>query len=240
MLVLTSHLLCYLVLTRILTLIRYNTAVFSTLSANSYNYFVVNEDFLVPSATYTSEDSTTLSVLNTMHELVVQGNLTNYTSTKCMDTYGVNFVSTARNVLLVTRDTKTSNRTVLGANIWESYAQIPYSWICGDAWDNYPYLYKTAVCTPSIAKAAASDWTVSRHHISYCMVELVEEKCRLSFSFVIMLVVIGVNASKACISTYYFLELFLHHDTKDHTLTQVRHFIGQMSEVEMELGIANL
>jgi hypothetical protein len=157
-----------------------------------------------------------------------------------MDTYGVNFVSTARNVLLVTRDTKTSNSTVLGSNIWGSRDQIPYWWICGDAWDNNPYLYKTAVCTPSIAKAAASDWTVSNHHISYCMVELVEEKCRLSFSFVIMLVVIGVNASKACISTYYFLDRFLHHETKDHTLTQVRLFIGQMSEVELELGIANL
>src|SRR5882757_4943696 len=134
-----------------LTSIRYNTAVFSTLSANSYNYFVVNEDFLLPSAIYdTSNDSTTLSVFNAMHELVVQGNLTNYTSTKCMDTYGVNFVSTARNVLLVTRDTKTSNSTVLGSNIWGSRDQIPYWWICGDAWDNNPYLYKTAVCTPSI------------------------------------------------------------------------------------------
>lgn len=224
-----------------LTSIRYNTAVFSTLSANSYNYFVVNEDFLDPSAIYdTSSDSTTLSIFSTMHDLVVQGSLANYTSTKCMDTYGVNFVSKARNVLLVTREAKTSKSEVLGSYIWGSYDQIPYWWICGDGWDANPYRYKMAVCTPSIAKAAASDWILSNHHISYCMVETVEEQCRLSFSFVIMLVVIGVNASKACISTYYFLDLFLHHDTKDHTLTQVRHFTGQISEVELELGIANL
>jgi hypothetical protein len=224
-----------------LTSIRYNTAVFSTLSANSYIYIVVNEDFFAPSAIYNaSSDWASLSVLNTMHELGVQGSLANYTSTKCMDTYGVNFVSTARNVLLVTRDTNTSNNTVLNSDYWGSYYQIPYWWICGDAWDANPYTDKTAVCTPSIAKAAASDWTVHNHHISYCMVELVEEQCRLSFSFFIMLVVIGVNASKACISTYYSLDLSLHLDTKNHTLTQVRHFFGQMSDAEVELGITNL
>jgi hypothetical protein len=183
---------------------RYNTAVFSTLSANGYTYNVVNEDFFAPSAIYNASSyGASLSVLNTMHELGVQGSLANYTSTKCMDTYGVNFVSTARNVLLVTRDTETSNNTVLNSYYWRSYDQIPYWWICGDAWNSDPYAQKTAVCTPSIAKAEASSWTVYNHHISYCMVELVEEQCRLSFSFVIMLVVIGVNASKACISTYY-------------------------------------
>jgi hypothetical protein len=185
-----------------LTVIRYNTAVFSTRSANGYAYIVVSEDFLGSSAIYNASSNSVLRVLDTMHELAVKGSLVNYTSTACMDVYGVNFVSTARNVLLVTEDATTANNSVFSSHDWDGYNEIPYWWICGDTWDSDPYTYKTAVCKPSIAKAAASTWTFNGHRINYCMVEVVEEQCRLSFSFVIMLVVIGVNASKACISTY--------------------------------------
>jgi hypothetical protein len=181
---------------------RYNTAVFSSLSANAYDYIVVSEDFFDSSAVYNASIGfSTIDILNAMHEAAVNGNLSNYTSAECMTMYGVNFVSKARNVLLVTNTRDTTNNSVLASQEWDGTQEIPYSWICGDGWDGDPYADQMQVCTTTIAQAAATDWTVSGHHISYCMVEVVEEKCQLSFSLVIMLIVIAVNASKACIST---------------------------------------
>jgi hypothetical protein len=138
-----------------------------------------------------------------MHESAMNGRLANLTSTACMDIYGTNFVSQARNVLLVTRGASTSNSSMIKSYSWNSYDQIPYWWICGDSWDADPYTPpRSAVCTLAHAKATASDWTLDKLPISYCMVEMVEEQCRLSFSLSIMLIVIIANASKVCISTY--------------------------------------
>ncbi|KUJ12911.1 uncharacterized protein LY89DRAFT_721741 [Mollisia scopiformis] len=174
----------------------YSTVIFSSLSANFYDYIVVTKDFLEP-----------------MHESYLDGRLTNYTSTDCIAMYGIRFVSKAFNVLLVTGDTGTSNNSVLAAGAWgytiedipgtAGYeVEIPYSWICGDSWDEYPYQDRQPVCTTAVAKAAASSptgWIVANHRISYCMVELVEEECQLNFSLSIMLIVIAFNVLKACL-----------------------------------------
>ncbi|KAG0646007.1 hypothetical protein D0Z07_7768 [Hyphodiscus hymeniophilus] len=54
-------------------------------------------------------------------------------------------------------------------------------------------------CTLAKAQAVAGSWEVMDHPISYCLVEEVEEECRLQFSLIIMLVVILANATKAVV-----------------------------------------
>jgi hypothetical protein len=191
-----------------LKLIRYNTAVFSSLSANAYDYFVVSEDFFSPSITYNTSKMYDYywapGVPGTMHEVYLNGSLKNTTSSNCMEAYGINFVSKSRNVLLVTTDADTNNDSLLYVGSWGSTDDVPYAWICGDSWSGTPYTNQppSAVCTVATATAATSSWKVGSHHISYCMIQEVVEECQLSFSLLIMLVVIGVNASKTCIGKY--------------------------------------
>jgi hypothetical protein len=137
-----------------------------------------------------------------MHEAVLNGTLQNMTSSQCIEAYGINFVSKSRNVLLVTTDADTSNNSLLHVGTWSAMNEVPYAWICGDGWSFTPYSDQppSAACTISTATAATSNWIVSSHHISYCMVQEVVEECQLSFSLLIMLVVISVNAAKTCIS----------------------------------------
>jgi hypothetical protein len=146
-----------------------------------------------------------------MHEALLNSTLTNMTSSQCMEAYGINFVSKFRNVLLVTTDADTSNNSLLHVGSWSATNEVPYAWICGDSWSQTPYSDQppSAVCTMSTATAATPNWIVGSHHISYCMAQEVVEECQLSFSLLIMLVVISVNASKTCISKSTFLTFLL-------------------------------
>ena len=143
-----------------------------------------------------------------MHNNALNGTLVRYDSAACMAEYAVNFVSKVRNVLLVTNDTVSSNNA-LGGGYWGSSNQVPYAWLCGPSWSSNPYLDTppSAACTLSIATESADTWTVAGHVISYCMVETVVEECRLSFSLVIMLIVITANAIKATIMILTFVKL---------------------------------
>lgn len=177
---------------------------------------VVSEDFFSPTVTYNYSGTrnpnwsggysyVSSSVLDTMHELAVNGSLVNYTSTNCIEAYSSTFVSKVRNVLLVTSHKNTNNNSLIGAGSWSEYNEVPYYWICGTSgvvgfWSENPYRDGEPVCTLSTAISGASDWTLSTYPISYCMVEEVVEKCQLSFSLAIMVVVIIANAGKATIS----------------------------------------
>jgi hypothetical protein len=165
----------------------------------------VTENFFGPSATYNvskTDYTFGIGVPDTMHEAFLNGTLKNTTSSQCMEAYGLNFVSKSRNVLLVTTDADTSNNSLLYVGTWSAMNEVPYAWICGDGWSSTPYSDQppSAACTVSTAAAATSNWIVDSHHISYCMVQEVIEECQLSFSLLIMLVVISVNATKTCIS----------------------------------------
>lgn len=181
----------------------YNTAVFSSLSANGYYYTVVSKNFITSNAS--GVDS---GIMHTLHESVMNGKFFNYTNEQCITAYSTNFVSKYRNVVLVTsgNDEKyfssdNYNSSFYDYSQWSTYEQVPFAWTCGDSWSFNPYesTPHDAVCTLSAALEGASHWTVAQHLINYCLVEEVSESCQLSFSLYIMLVVIGVNASKACI-----------------------------------------
>ena len=133
-----------------------------------------------------------------MHAAAVNGSLLQIDNSGCMTKYGSNLVSGARNVLLVTTDTNVNN-SYMGSSSWNSDDEVPYAWLCGDGWDTRPYTDQEPVCTLAKAQAATTSWTVFGHNISYCLVEQVEEECRLQYSLTIMIIVIVANATKATI-----------------------------------------
>jgi hypothetical protein len=189
---------------------RYNTAVFSSLSANAYDYIVVDETFLTSSAIYNSSHADILSqgdeVLDMLHEKALNGALVKYDPAACMAEYAVPFVSKVRNVLLVSTDNDPTNN-VLQSYFWDAGFEVPFYWICGDGYSPDPYRDKETPCTLSIATSGAATWTVMSHPISYCMVEPVVEECRLSFSLEIMLIVIVANMTKATIMILTYWKL---------------------------------
>jgi hypothetical protein len=186
-----------------LTCSRYNTAVFSSLSANAFAYVVVSKNFLNKSPP--GLDSSYNTIYKGLHDSALNGRLVNYTAAQCISAYSTNFVSKTRNVVLMTSDDDVSNSTILFHSYWSGDDQISYAWLCGDGWSFSPYRDgDNQVCTPSSAASGVSGWTLGKHRINYCLVEEVVEQCQLSFSLYIMLVVIAVNLSKACISKYSY------------------------------------
>jgi hypothetical protein len=137
-------------------------------------------------------------VLDSMHTAAVNGSLVQMDNAACMAKYANTFVSDARNVILVSTDTDPNN-TYLESSQWSSSNEVPYSWLCGEEWDSTPYRDKKPVCTLAKAQAGASNWTVLKHPISHCLIQEVEQECRLSFSLTIMICVIIANATKATI-----------------------------------------
>lgn len=88
---------------------RYSTAVFSSLSANAYDYIVVSEGFFNSTVTFNETDpkfnsigSPGRGIIHGMHEAFLNGTLRNTSSSQCMEKYGTNFVSKFGNFLLVT------------------------------------------------------------------------------------------------------------------------------------------
>lgn len=127
----------------------------------------------------------------------MNSSLTKLEPEKCMELYSQNFVSKSRNVLLITSD-KSEVNTMFTYGRWNGDASVSYSWICGDGYPSNPYMGDGGpVCSVATAKTKAGNWTVLKHPINYCMVEMVEENCRLRFSLGIMIVVILSNAAKA-------------------------------------------
>ena len=143
-----------------------------------------------------------------MHEKAVDGSLTKYSPEECVGLYGTKFVSKVRNVLLVSTDKNTTD-PVLSYLYWSSNDQVPYYWTCGDGYTENPFTppKDSRVCDLATAKAGAKSWKLRQHPISYCVVEPVESKCRLSFSLDIMIVVIICNIVKAAVMILTYLKL---------------------------------
>jgi hypothetical protein len=199
---------------------RYNTAVFSTLSANAYNVVAVDTDFFEPSPLLPPQPADSFdgdyNIFVGMHELFMNGTLHNYTNTQCMQAYGTDYVSKVSNVLLVTTNTSftaISNSSAILYYTWYGAStpaggaadEVPFSWLCGDfGYNKNPYtsIPQSGVCKASIAIANEPNWTLRGVNPSYCMVQEVVGNCQLSFSLRIMVVVIIANAAKACISMY--------------------------------------
>lgn len=168
----------------------YNTAVFSSLAANNYNYIIATESFLNSTPVYngtTKDVEVTAGIISIMNQEAIAGSLVRYEPLECQTAYGEAFVSRFRNVVLITTD-KNATNNVLGGGLAsirnsDGFNAAPYSWICGDGYTTSPWsttinhtLYGTERTKSTAANFTETDgWKLFGHRIGYCMVEEVVE-----------------------------------------------------------------
>ncbi len=161
---------------------------FLSLAANEYNALVVAPEFL----TGGSWNSTDLSPYYTAEvaDIQIKVNSSNFEKLEkptCVKSYGIDFVSARRNVVLVST---TSNSTNTLYFMTESYVDSQaYNWICQDI--------SVDGCNPADILNSIDTWTIEDKPIDYCLSEVLEEKCKLQFSLYIMIIVIFCNFVKA-------------------------------------------
>lgn len=178
----------------------YNSAVFSTISAQQYYIFTVDSDFLSASS-FDSEKiklkddggfDTDTDPVSSLRWL--QGNISSLTRLKnaaCIKAYGNDYVSSYGDLLLVS-----STKNVTSSLIPCDFSTPPfgwtephaYEWICSD--------YGNKICELDKAAAKANEWIVESQPIDYCLARKIEEHCKLQFSLIIMIIVILCNIVK--------------------------------------------
>lgn len=131
-------------------------------------------------------------------------------TTECISAYSTSFLSTRRNLVLVTNSPSSANGSLLDFGSYVGYPdEDSFGWMC-----NITYTYDNSdqfVCRESIPKilANADDWqpfsVVAGNlapRVRFCLSETVSEACSLQFSFVIVLIVIICNMGKTLIMTF--------------------------------------
>ncbi|PUU76462.1 hypothetical protein B9Z19DRAFT_990571 [Tuber borchii] len=203
----------------------YNSAVYTSLAANDFYIFIVTNNHFEPGA-YTNTSSPVFSsgsswaTLNaTMGEeygnfqlfySMLEGRNTgtgryeDLTPSQCAKRYNADFLSTNRNLFLITSHTSnaTQNDTLLD---WIDYSAVsPSRWIC---YDNPQGVSQNGrQCNPNELVSNVTrglPWKINRTRvglieISGCKGERTAEKCKVQFSLGIMIAVICCNLVKAC------------------------------------------
>lgn len=205
----------------------YNSAVFKTLNANSYQILTVSPDFLQgggfnPNQSISSNyyDGGNLSYystqINTMQSIFVFDNggpsnttaFDNLTNSDCIAAYSTSFVTGRSNILAVTEASTGFNDSVYiymdETPDLETGSSPSYTWICLDT-DGYD----SDDCDTSKARSNASKWTLGSKKIAYCLSEKVPEYCKFQFSVTILAAVIICNL---CKSVSMFLTLWRQRD----------------------------
>lgn len=190
----------------------YNSAVFSTLSAQDYNVFIASPDLISGRAVNWSmptrgddDMETTLAYFRNLGNASIWEQLDN---TACIRSYARPFVSARGDVVAVSAAVNTSFliRLVAPSEISDVYGHdIPLnsSWICfGDFLNPLD-----GTCDINQILENASDWKLPAElrsddilqycPIQYCLSLVVEEHCQVQFSIMIMGVVMACNLLKA-------------------------------------------
>lgn len=115
----------------------------------------------------------------------------------CMQAYSNLFLTSRRNVVLVSSATNSSITNTTNSIL--QYGSSDYTkgldgnwWICSLAEQDGGNMF----CNPRQKLASADSWTVFDYPIEYCLSEPRRDICSVQFSLTIMWVVIGFNAAK--------------------------------------------
>ena len=124
------------------------------------------------------------------------------TPSQCLNLYNTDFMSSNRNLFLITNHTpnSTSNATLLAFSLATGFKAVLNSWICP------PLLWGQVSC--NINELASKlerghPWLVTliggqEVEVRGCKSEITKEKCKVQFSLGIMIAVIACNIVKAC------------------------------------------
>jgi hypothetical protein len=124
----------------------------------------------------------------------------------CMEAYSNLFLTSRRNVVLVSGATKSSITNTTNSVL--QYGSSDYTkgldgnwWICSLETQDGGNMF----CNPRQKLATADSWTVFDYPIEYCLSEPKKDICSVQFSLTIMWVVIAFNAAKVAAMVWILL-----------------------------------
>ncbi|KAJ4310319.1 hypothetical protein N0V84_011036 [Fusarium piperis] len=171
----------------------YNSVVFSSLSTMNYTIYRVGEQFNDPGSS---------KIINRARDQKWD----NMTSEQCITEYGVAFLTSRSDVVLVVgQDPKTNGGSIymeadqsLELSTGGGCYTTAYSWICPNIGCN------AQACLGEIpdVKKKADDWRPYGRRVKYCLSKPREEVCRVNFNIPVAIGVIIANAAKAIILLY--------------------------------------
>lgn len=197
----------------------YNSSVFSSISANEYHIYSVNQRFVDPkSANFTTASSGSCSWssvrcrpnMERIFNTIKTDNWERLEPAQCLEQYVQPFQTTRGDLLLVAPDDAfPSNRD--SAFIMYGDEELvptdstnqcpPYTWICGTGCSSprgfTPCQYRLAPFRQNI-----TSWRPFGNEVKYCLSEPIEQHCRLLYSPYLALIVILFNVFKAIIMLY--------------------------------------
>ncbi len=172
---------------------RFNSAVFSAISANEYSVLTVSAEY----AALRSWDTDHLALGELEMERIAQikreyGSYQRLEKTSCIKEYGKQYLSTRRDVILVAKINSTDGNDILGYRYstpeWDPFIpKDPFNWICDS---EKPYCNINSVLR-------SSEWVVHDDvAVDYCLSQSVPEHCQFYFNSAIMVAVILSNLIK--------------------------------------------
>ena len=203
----------------------YNSAVFSSLAAVEYSVYAGSNDLFDGHAVNWSTPITGSMQNYTIQILRNASNWQRLDNEDCIKAYGQSFVSAHADLLAISPDLNASELAVWvsdsGLDVGPGTSETPYDWICQS---EVPASGGSVNCNLNQILNAASSWTLpnassipqnsgydqkapAKFAVDHCLSKPVEERCRLQFSVVIMIVVIICNLIK---TICMLLTLFYH------------------------------
>lgn len=186
----------------------YNNVIFFTLSAQQYYFFTINSDFLTASS-FESKKIDLENDVNAINKVALTESLnwfqknisflTKLNNTACIKAYGKNYIFSYDNLLLMSF-AKNITSSLLAWKLYPfpfilSPGRHIYKWICFDYEEKFSFKL-TRSCDSNEITAKADEQTIENQFINYCLSRKIEKRCKLQFSFIIMIIVILCNFVK--------------------------------------------
>ncbi|KAH6994637.1 hypothetical protein EDB82DRAFT_567348 [Fusarium venenatum] len=191
---------CLLVISSLPLHLLFNSVVYSSLIASSYNVYTFDDTFqqLEREPGYVPKGTDPWSYY--MLELAKKGRLDNLTNAECINEYAIPFQTRRSDVILVVDTTNdTESITASGTKSFSCNLNLPsgYEWICPDATCS-----RTCWAFLPEIKRRLDNWRPFGNRVQYCLSQPIQQTCRLNFDRNIAITILVVNAIKLMILVY--------------------------------------
>ncbi|OQE36889.1 hypothetical protein PENCOP_c011G05832 [Penicillium coprophilum] len=198
--------------------ILYNSAIYETTAVFAYDIFAGSgsfphenwSDLHLTNVQYSQQEAEQDS-LQDLFYAAKNGTLDRLQGPECLDAFAQTFQKVYSKLLIVTDDGEGNHsydlvRTnpVFKPLDYFSGMVGPYDWICPHG---VGYICNVS-SLPDIRSHIANDnWTVGDYKIDYCLAEKEQQRCKLQYSFTILMIVILFNVLKTVILFYMWLQI---------------------------------
>ncbi|KAL3484732.1 hypothetical protein BJX62DRAFT_218377 [Aspergillus germanicus] len=183
----------------------YNSSVYSTISANSYDVYVANSSFPALTAddvtlVYDEASDMLWDPLSAQRLVERATTLEKLSVQECINAYARSFQSKYGSLVFISDNfnaVNTSVNRVYSQQVPSSDDDIeidPYRWIC----DQQRGILLEEPCSQYLSGIRSGDsWIVYGYTVDYCLADIEGENCTLEFSLPLAIAVIGANFVKA-------------------------------------------